>query len=219
MMSAGPDDPLSDQERNLLQEWKRVYSCADSADLVVLPSSLFGFYIGRSAVRLVRHPLFPDALGRAKAAAEKKAVADAEAARIRLEAMQAEQEQRRAERFLDFFYYRGIVYGASKYQKRDGNTIFPVTEFFLKRADKADEQIEIWRYDLPIANGQEVAVVYGRVKGEKTGHPVVYCNYAIQKSIKLADAFNDVCRRRNQKVGHGIHPDEELQEFLTRCRL
>jgi hypothetical protein len=200
--------PMTSEEKAALKEWKELHGFVTPEDKRGLPSSIMNLWLGESGAKLVRHPLFPAAIERArKAKSEFDKKVEIEAA-LRLQ-----------ERFLEFWYYRGIAYGCNKYQKRAGDSIFPVVEFFLKRNDQSDAEIKIWRYDLPIANGQEVAVIYGRKKGEETGYPIVYCNYDIRRSTRLNEAFNDLARKSSHRPSWGVSPEEELKEFMARNQL
>lgn len=98
-----------------------------------------------------------------------------------------ERENRRQQEFsakyYDFWNYRGRVYGASKFQKRFGDTLVTYTEFFISRSSGPDEQVSLHGYDLPIANGQEVMVVYGGSALENGGQIVLYINLALGKKL------------------------------------
>jgi hypothetical protein len=123
-----------------------------------------------------------------------------------------------AERFFDFFYFRGTAYGASKGHQRNDDVIYPVLEFFLKREGRADEHIKIVGYDLPIANGHNIAVVYGRLKGAPNGKAIAFCNYPMQKVITLNDAYNKLAKTRPARRA-GVSFDQEFKEYMIAAKL
>jgi len=118
----------------------------------------------------------------------------------RMEDLRREEERKRREQeelnksYYKFWHYRGTVYGAKKYKKRSGDTVRIVTEFFLQRS-KGDEHVVLDGYDLPIANGQDVCVVYGCGSGENRGRVIQYINLSMRKSIGLEEHQNLLKRK------------------------
>lgn len=200
--------PMTANERSSLLEYKNLFQFVEARDREELPSSMMNLWLGESGSKLVRHPHFPKAIERAKT---KKVEFE--------QKVEHEAEQRLKERFLEFWYYRGLVYGLAKRQERSGDYIFPVAEFFLKRSGQPDKDIEIWRYDLPIANGQDVAVIYGRRKGEETGFPIVFYNNDIKRNIRLTEAFKNLAKKSSYTATRGVSPEQELEEFMRQNKL
>jgi hypothetical protein len=209
---------LSQEEKALLKEYKRLYSYVSKEDRRELPSSILNLWLGNSAVALVRHSKFSAALERARQS-QKDAETKRQAEILEYERKRAEEQLRRkAKRFYEFWHYRGIVYAGEKYWDSNNHRRWMVIKFFLQRKEKADQEVIITKYDLPIANGQEVAVVYSRLKGEKLGYPVVYCNFNIRKNISLNDAIRDMEGKRGPSH-EGVSYEEELNEYMKRSGL
>jgi hypothetical protein len=212
------DGPLTSTEKALLAEYKKMFPLLSKQERHGLPTKFMNIWLGNSATVLVRHLAFSNVMeiGRKKhALAEERRQAEIiEQAKRDAD----EQIKRRAKRYFDFWFYRGIVYGGQKYWDGNGQSKWRVIQFFLQRKDKADEEIKLHRYDLPIANGQEVAVIYSRLKGQKSGFAVVYCNYNTRQNITLDDDARKVANFRPSS-SDGISYTEELNEFMKRAGL
>ncbi|WP_041798163.1 hypothetical protein [Rhodopseudomonas palustris] len=114
-----------------------------------------------------------------------------------------------------FFHYKGTVYGGAIRREKSGNAIYKVTSFFLQRGGNlSDTEITLWGYQVPIANGQEVAVVYGKANNKDSGPPLFYYNYNLRKGIKFTDNIKKLNRQESGWLSYDTHVDRELDAYL-----